>query len=432
MNAPDSSPAASRAADLVIVGAGPAGLTAAIMAARAGARSVLLEAGTALGLKLLASGGGRCNITNTLPANEFVERFAGHGRFMLPALAALGQAGLRGFVEELGVRTRSADGFRVFPEGHRARDVLDALVREVGRLDIPVRTGCRVTGLLTTDGAVTGVATSAGDLLARAVVMATGGCGYPKLGGNLSGIEAAAAVGHRWSAPHPGMVALLVKEPWPATCTAHTIPRAVLRLKRPGRATIEGTGDLIFTREGLAGPLVLDLARDLSPLLDDEGPQPVALHLNGRGEEDWRRLLQDDRQAAPQAAVAARLTAKHGIPAPLAVVHCAAADVPADLPLERLDKRALGRLAAALDRLVVTVTAHAGWDRAMVMRGGVSLKDVRPETLESRVVRGLFFAGEMLDLDGPCGGFNLQWAFSSGALAGMGAAGVAGGGGQAP
>jgi predicted Rossmann fold flavoprotein len=415
-------PASGAAPDLVIVGAGAAGMMAAVCAARAGVHPVVLEAMPKPGRKLLASGGGRCNLTNTLPAAEFVDRFGGHGRFMLPALEALGQGGLRDLLEGIGVRSHSPDGFRVFPEGHDAVVVLKALLRELEDLGVPVLTGRPLESLQVADGRVRGVVAGGEALAARAVILATGGRGYPQLGGGLSGCEAAAAAGHRLVPAHPGMVALVVRETWPAACRAHTIPRALLRLKRPGKRPIEGRGDLIFTRDGLAGPVILDLARDITPLLADEGEQTLALHLNGRGEDEWRGLLTAARAEAPRSSIAAWLTAAGRIPAELAAVHCEAAAVAPDLPLERLDRKALGRLAAALDRLMVTVTGHAGWDRAMVMRGGVSLKDVRPETLESRRVAGLFFAGEMLDLDGPCGGFNLQWAFSSGALAGASAA----------
>lgn len=403
--------------DLVVVGAGAAGLLAAVLAARAGARPVVIEAMPKPGRKLLASGGGRCNLTNTLPPAEFVARFGGHGRFMLPALESLGAGGLRELLEGIGVRSHSPDGFRVFPEGHDAVVVLKALLAELENLGVPLRTGCAVTELVVEDGAVTGVVAGGETIGARAVIMATGGRGYPKLGGGLSGCEAAAAAGHRLAPAHPGMVALVVRETWPATCRAHTVPKALLRVRRRGKRPVEGRGDLIFTRDGLAGPVILDLARDITPLLAEEGEQVLALHLNGRGEDQWRALLQAARTGAPAQPVAAWLTAAQKIPAEIAAVHCAAAAVAPDLPLERLDRKALGRLAAALDRLEVTVTDHAGWDKAMVMRGGVSLKDVRSDTLESRRVAGLFFAGEMLDLDGPCGGFNLQWAFSSGALA---------------
>jgi hypothetical protein len=408
--------------DLLVAGAGPAGLTAAIVAARAGRSVRLLEAGPEPGRKLLASGGGRCNLTNTLPAEEFMARYGGHGRFMGPALARLDGAGLRAFLADLRVETHAPDGFHVFPTGHDARRVLDALLTEVRRLGVDLRTDRPVEDLLVADGAVQGVTAAGESLPARAVVLACGGRGYPGLGGRDDGPLLAAACGHRLVTPHPGMVPLLTREAWPARCTADTVPRARLTVRRKGKRRIEATGDLIFTRTGLAGPVVLDLAREITPLIATTRELSVDLELTGRGQDRWRERLEHVRRQAPRRGIADCLVADGTLAGPLAEVMCEHAGVdPATWPAH-LKRGQLTDLASLLARIPVTVVDHAGWDRAMVMRGGVSLKGVDPETLASKHVRGLHLAGEMLDLDGPCGGFNLQWAFASGYLAGASAA----------
>jgi predicted Rossmann fold flavoprotein len=409
--------------DVLIVGAGPAGLTAAIAAARHGVSVRVIDAGPAPGRKLLASGGGRCNLTNTLPAPEFMARFGRQGRFMQPALRALDAGGLRTFLADLGVDTHVPDGRRVFPIDHRARTVLDALLAELARLGVGLQADTVVTDLATQDGRVAGVVTTAGVHAAGAVVLACGGPGYPALGGTDAGALLAARHGHRLAPWHPGMVALHTREDWPARSIADTVAAATLTLRRPGQQRLTGTGDLIFTRQGLAGPVVLDLAREVTPLLDDEGPQRVALELTGRDQDAWRRTLGDLREATPRQPIAEGLHRQGKVAASLAAVMCELAGVGADLPLERLGRSAMARLASTLARVEVTVIGHAGWDHAMVARGGVELRDVHPESLESRRLPGLYLAGEVLDLDGPCGGFNLQWAFASGHLAGLGAAG---------
>ena len=408
--------------DVVIVGAGPAGLIAAITAARAGASVLVLEGGPVPGRKLLASGGGRCNVTNTLPLAEFMERFGRFGRFMEPALARLGSADLREFLQQLGVATHAPDGFHVFPIDHRARSVLDGLVAELHRLQVELRNDCQVTDIDVDSGGARGVRTSHGSMPARRVILACGGCGYPSLGGSDAGCRLAAACGHRIAPLHPGMVPLLTKEDWPGRCTADTVPRATLRIRRPGKERIEGRGDLIFTPGGLAGPVVLDLAREITPLLAADGELTLELELTVRAQSEWVADLADAHRAAPQAEVAAWLQVEGKVAPSLAAVVCAQADVDPRWPLAQLGRKQSARLADKLARLHLTVVGDAGWDQAMVMRGGVSLRDVRPETLESRQVRNLFLAGEMLDLDGPCGGFNLQWAFASGHLAGASAA----------
>lgn len=408
--------------DIIIAGAGPAGLTAAITAARAGASVLVLESGPAVGRKLLVSGGGRCNVTNTLPVDEFMERFGRHGRFMQPALVQLDSDGLCGFLRQLGVETHAPDGFHVFPTGHSARSVLDALTAELSRLRVEIRTDSPVIDLDVQDGHVRCVCTTSEILPSRAVILACGGRGYPSLGGNDSGCRLAETFGHRIAPCHPGMVALQTKEDWPSRCTANTVPRATLRIRRPGKQRIEGCGDLIFTRDGLAGPVVLDLAREITPLLATDGEQVLEMELTGRTQMQWLAGLSDARRDAPQASVVSWLSSGGEVAPSLGAVICALADVDPDTPLERLGRKPLAHLAEKLARIHVTVTGHAGWDGAMVMRGGVSLREVRPETLESRRVRRLYLAGELLDLDGPCGGFNLQWAFASGHLAGLSAA----------
>ncbi len=400
--------------DVVVVGAGPAGLMAAMAAARAGASVLVIEAGGAPGRKLLASGGGRCNLTNTLPAGEFMARFGRDGRFMQPALDLLGRDALCALLADLGVPTHAPDGRRIFPVDHSARTVLTALLAELDRLGVEVRTSTPATDLVVADGRAVGVHLPHDEVRAGSVILACGGCGYPALGGSDAGCRLAAAHGHRTLPAFPGMVALRTREGWPARCTADTVARARLRLRRRGKRPIEGNGDLIFTREGLAGPVVLDLSREITPLLANEGEQVLELVLTGRDQEAWRDDLIRARDELPQRSVAAWLQTEGKVAPSVSRVMCDLAGVPTDGTLQGLGRALLARLAAVLAQVEVTLVGHAGWDHAMVMRGGVSLRDVRPATLESRRLQGLFLAGEMLDLDGPCGGFNLQWAFGVG------------------
>jgi len=411
--------------DVIIIGAGPAGLTAAIVAARSGARMLVLEAAPTVGRKLLASGGGRCNLTNTLPVPEFMARFGRQGRFMDPALAALDGPSLQSFLAELGVQTHAPDGRRVFPVGHRARTVLDGLLAELSRLSVDVRTGCRVQGLDLEDGKAIGVRTADGLVPCGAVVLATGGCGYPTLGGDHSGQTLAAECGHGLVPNHPGMVPLVIRETWFADWRADTVGGAVVRVRRPGKQRIEGRGDLIFTRDGLAGPVILDLAREITPLLADGDEVPLELELSGHTESWWHDALTRGRERAFRHTLRGWLDRTKTIPRDMVYALPLIVGVDPDHAVNELTNQNIARLAAVLGRVTVTVVGHAGWNAAMVMRGGVRLKDVRPETLASRRVAGLFLAGEVLDLDGPCGGFNLQWAFASGYLAGGAAAALA-------
>jgi predicted Rossmann fold flavoprotein len=405
---------------VVVVGGGPAGMMAAIQASRLGKRVVLCEARSRLGLKLLASGGGRCNLTNTLVTDEFMARFGRQGRFMAPALNRLDATGLREFLMQLGVATHAPDGRRVFPVTHQSATVHAALLAEMERLGVETRLSAAASRLDIAQGRVRGVDTTGGHIPAARVVVATGGRGYPALGGGDTGYELLRQAGHPITETFPGMVPLRTLEDWPAQCRADTVPRAVLEIRRRGHRGIRATGDLIFTETGLAGPLVLDVSREITPLLARQGQVPAVLCLTQADEDTW-----DERLGTPRSNGTLAQQLRNWLPESLAHVLCQRVDLAPSrpVPLGTRDRR---RLAAILARTPVALVGSDGWEKAMVTRGGVALRDVDPDTLASRLVAGLLLAGEVLDLDGPCGGFNLQWAFASGFLAGDSAAGAVG------
>jgi len=404
--------------DLLVVGAGPAGMTAAIAAAERGARVLLCEQLAKPGRKLLASGGGRCNLTNTLGSEEQLARFGKQGRFAREILTEHDSRWLRRFMSALGVETHAPDGMRVFPTTHRAVTVLDALRARLDALQVELRVDCQVTGLWREADELRGIETSDGRIQAAAVVVATGGKSYPELGATGSGYALAAAAGHQLADPYPAMVPLLTSERWPARCTAHTMPKTTVFIDLPRHRALRATGDLIFTRQGLAGPVILDLSRELPPLLEQHGAVPLVLELTGgRGQEGWRETL--TRWRAGQAGTPVSSALARELPAPLAEVMCELAEVPAGCRLGELRRGAQARLAELLARTPIEVRGTEGFDRAMVTRGGVQLGQVDPSTLESRLLPSLYFCGEVLDLDGPCGGYNLQWAFASGWRAGQ-------------
>jgi hypothetical protein len=408
--------------DIVVIGAGPAGLMAAVAAGSAGARITVCEQLDRPGAKLLVTGGGRCNLTNTANVDDFCAAFGRQGRFMRPALEAMGPAGLRDFFQGLAVPTVCTDGFHVFPKSNRAADVAAALKRECARLGVCFRFDARVTELEVADGRILGVHTSSGESLpARAAIIATGGASYPELGGTGGGYALARQAGHHLIAPAPALVALKTRETWPAACAGVTIPNARLWIDLPRRRQ-SGTGELLFTQTGISGPAVLDLSGSVTALLAAQPAVPLRLSLCAevRADEWLRRFDQWRRDEGARSL--RNLLARH-LPRAVAEAVCGVAlggsaggsGRPRAAELSPAHAKAL---ADALTAGRLAATGSAGFDRAMVTRGGVALKQVDPKTLESRLVVGLHFAGEVLDLDGPCGGYNLQWAFSSGRLAG--------------
>lgn len=404
-------------ADVLIIGGGASGMVAAISAARLGRSAVLLEKSPSLGRKLLASGGQRCNLSNTLETDQFMERVGRDGRFMGPALKELGGPKLREFFHGIGVQTVVLDGFRVWPETRKSSTVLAGLVGELERLKVPIHTDCEVQSTSFEDE-LFHVASPAGTFRAKELIVATGGLALPKSGASGGGYAFAESFGHKVTARHPAGVPVVTKEDWTARLTAHTIGKAHLAVAMKKHAKVARTGDLIFTKKGLRGPVVLDISRDLSPLLERYGEVPVWLNLcRGQTQEDWQAHFKEWKTSPPRPLID---WLESQLPREVAEVLCELSDAPPEVMVQKLGGEAKDRLIRTLVKTPLTITGHTGYDGAFVTRGGARLKDVRPETLESKLQPGLYLCGEVLDLDGPCGGFNLQWAFASGYLAGSG------------
>ena len=414
-----SSPAPDSAFDVAVIGGGASGMVAAIRAGRLGRRVTLVEKSKSLGRKLLASGGQRCNLSNTLSKDDFMERVGRDGRFMGPALDELGGPRLREFFHGIGVQTVVHDGFRVWPETRKSSTVLAGLVAELERLQVPVRTGTDVQST-EHDGARFVIHHEGGPTVSDELVIATGGLALPKVGASGGGYGFAESFGHKVTTRYPAGVPLVAAEDWPARLTAHTIGKAHLQVAIKKHAKIARTGDLIFTKRGIRGPVVLDLSREISPLL--ERYDEIPLHMNlcrGRSHEDWQRTFKEWRTGAQRPLV--ELMENH-LPREVSEVLCELAGVDGSSIVQKLSGGEREALTEILVRTPLTITDHTGYDGAFVTRGGVKLKEVRPDTLESKHRPGLYLCGEVLDLDGPCGGFNLQWAFASGWLAGTGSA----------
>ncbi len=405
-----------------IVGGGPAGLMAAIAAARTGASVTVYERQSGFGRKLLASGGGHCNLTNTLDVELFMQRFGRHGRFMADALREFSRDRLLQCMCEWGVAAEAADGFHYFPVSGRAEDVLSALQEQACRAHATLREDSVVSELVISDGNIAGVVVNGKPEAADAVVLATGGAAWQGLGGCSLGYGLAGSVGHAITPPLPALVGLATREAWPHTCAGVTLPSVGLWVDLPRIRKHMVTGILLFTHRGLSGPAILDVSGQVAELLQHHITVPIRLNLAPEiSPGEWGRRLSGWRRTRGSKTVRNLLDETQ--PQSLATALCEACGIDADL-------RA-ACMTAAQERLLVEhltaapvsiVGADGGMARAMVTRGGIALREIDPARLESRIVAGLHAAGEVLDLDGPCGGYNLQWAFSSGWLAGLAAA----------
>ncbi len=407
----------NRVYDLIVIGSGAAGIIAAIVAAREGKSVLLLEKLSKIASKLKATGGGRCNLTNTLTNEEFMARFGRNGRFMQDALAAFDNKALVTFMDEIGVATHAPDGFRVFPTSHSSMTIIAALEKEMQKLGVEIQCNQKVQRLLVVGEHITGVKTETDMLNAANVIVATGGLGYPVLGAEGDGYTLANELGHKITDLSPAMMPLKTKEEWVKNCRADTIAKVELRVDLKKYKKLHATGDLIFTNHGIRGPVVLDFAREVTPILKKYDEVPLLLNLTkGRNEEEIQNHFKRELEKNP-ALTAVELVATL-LPLSLAGEICKLAKLDEAVKYKKAEGAKRAKLLSLLAWTPLTIIGHDGFRMAMITRGGVSLKEIDPKTMQSKLIKGLYFCGEIMNLDGPCGGYNLQWSFASGFLAG--------------
>jgi hypothetical protein len=393
---------------------------AAIRAARRGRRVVLLEKNRRPGVKILISGGTRCNVTNATDARGIIAAFGPGGRFLGPALRALDPPAAIRFFEDAGLATKVEDDIvrgKVFPASDRATDVLDALLRELEKAGATLLCEAPVAAVRARPGGGFELETARGGFEAARVLVATGGKSYPRSGTTGDGYAIARAFGHALVEPRPALVPLVAGEAWVHDLRGVTIPRARVRGFSSGRLVAERTGSLLFTHFGLSGPAALDLSSPLARAARDG--EPRAVEMDFLPDVAAEALEADLRDAAAKGGGARLVKSAVALPDRLAETLVRdVAKVAADRRLAALSKDERRRVVAAVKQARVAVAGDRGFAQAEVTSGGVDLAEVDPKTLESRKQPGLHFAGEVLDLDGPIGGFNFQAAWSTGWLAG--------------
>ena len=403
---------------LIVIGGGAAGIIAAIIAARNAKKVLLLEKLPDIAAKLKATGGGRCNLTNTLSNEEFMAHFGRDGRFMQDALQTFDHKKLITFLQDIGIKTHAPDGFRVFPTSHSSLTIIEGLKKEMQQLDIEIKCNQRVTRLLSTGRHIDGVRTENETFLAPNVIVATGGLGYPTLGAEGDGYNIASEIGHKITELSPAMMPLKTQEEWVKHCRADTISKVELRVAIKKHKKLRAKGDLIFTKTGIRGPVVLDFAREVTPLLKKYGEVPIILNLTkGKNEEQIRQHFKKESLREDIKTVLDLL--KTLLPEPLSRELCKLAKVDPKSKYKKLEGKQRDKLITLLVWTPLTIVGHDGFKMAMITRGGISLKEINPKTMQSKLINGLYFCGEVMNLDGPCGGYNLQWSFASGYLAGQ-------------
>ncbi|RXJ69735.1 aminoacetone oxidase family FAD-binding enzyme [Halarcobacter ebronensis] len=403
--------------DLIVIGSGAAGMIASIVAARSGKRVLLCEQQSKLGPKLKATGGGKCNLTNTLTNEDFMNSFGKNGRFMQDALEKFDYKSLIEFLNTIGVETHIPDGFRVFPVSHSSETIINALENEILKQNIEVKKETKIVDILCENEKILGVKSQIANYYSTCVIVATGGLGFSSLGANGDGYKFAKSLGHKITELYPAMLPLITKESWVSNCRADTIAKAQIRVDLKKAKKLKACGDLIFTSKGLRGPVILDFSREITPLLEEYKEVPLLINMiKGLNEEELFNHIKEYSLKHNDANIKEVLETL----LPFSVLNelCKLVGADYNKRFKDLEGTIRQNLIKILVSTPLTIVDHIGFEKAMITRGGVSLKEINPKTMQSKIIEGLYFCGEVMDLDGPCGGYNLQWSFASGNLAG--------------
>lgn len=399
---------------VAVIGGGAAGQMAAIIAAQNGHRVTLLEKNEKLGKKLYITGKGRCNVTNDCGRDGFFANVIRNPRFLYSAYAAFNERDMMAFLEQNGCLVKVERGQRVFPVSDKSSDVQKALDRALKTAGVSIRLNTDVWEIIAAEGAVTGIRTDRGAEAFDRVILTTGGLSYPSTGSTGAGFEMAKALGHTVTDLHPSLVPLETVESWPFALSGITLKNVRLTVKKGGKIMYTEQGEMLLTHFGVSGPLVLTASAYLA-----EDPAGAELYIDLKPaipEEELHARLQRLIQDNPKKAVGGAFSGV--LPTRLLDAVFDQARIKPWAPASSFTKEQRQALVSALKDMPLTVKGARPFSEAVVTRGGISVKEVKPSTLESKLVSGLYLAGEILDVDAFTGGFNLQIAWSTGALAG--------------
>lgn len=405
---------------VLVVGGGPAGMMAAIQAAKQGNAVTLLEQNEKLGKKLFITGKGRCNVTNDCDVTELFDSVVSNKKFLYSAFYSFSNQDVKDFFEEQGLRLKVERGRRVFPASDKSSDVIKALGNALKKLEVKIRLRTRVDQVLTENDIVCGVRLSDGECLnADKVILATGGVSYKSTGSDGSGFVMAEKLGHQVTKLRPGLVGMCTKEAWARDMQGLTLKNVAVSIgKKQGKKPLyEDFGELLFTHYGVSGPMILSASSRLGDELEKEDLYiKIDLKPALSKEQLDSRILRDfeERKNADLSNAMVHLLPKSMIPV---MLHVCGLD-----PAKKVNEVTRGereQLVKGMKEFPLTINGLRDIQEAIITRGGVTVKEVDPSTMESKIVKNLYLAGEMLDLDALTGGYNLQIAWSTGYLAGQ-------------
>lgn len=402
---------------IAVIGAGPAGMIAAAFAKSADNDVVIFDGNEKAGKKLYLTGKGRCNITNTADRDEFIRNIPRNARFLYSAFDGFFNNDIIDLIESQGVKTKVERGGRVFPESDKSSDVITALRNNAVEKGVRIALRSRVTSLTKNDGVFELGFENGEKKSFDAVIIATGGVSYPSTGSTGDGYAFAKAFGHTVIAPLPSLISLVTEEKWPSELAGLSLKNVNLTVKKAKKEVYSELGEMLFTHTGVSGPLVLSASSRIA----DE-PQGAKLFIDMKPALDEQtleaRVLRDmeaNKHKQMKNAILGLL------PSRMALVILELSMIDPEKTTDSFTKQERRRLVEVLKHVPLTVKEASPIEEAIITHGGVSVKEIDPKTMGSKLVEGLYFAGEVIDVDAYTGGFNLQIAYSTGAAAGKAA-----------
>ncbi len=404
--------------NIVVIGAGPAGMMAAIRAGELHQKTILIEKNPTLGRKLLLSGKGRCNLTNVCGLDSFIERFSGRGQFLRDAFKKFFNADLMRFFEERGVKLKVERQLRVFPESNKSDTILKVLSQELQKNKVRVVCKNPAKDILIEGDRVKGVLLKNGKIIpADRVILATGGVSFSFTGSSGEGIGIAKKLGHRIVSLRAGLVPLETKETYVKLLEGLTLKNIRLKFSSGKKELLSEIGELLFTSSGISGPLVLSLSGKVVDWLEEHKSACVDIDLKPAlsPEQLDNRLLREFKLSSGKSI---KGILKSLLTRRMVGVFTDILKINPDKKVSQITQMERKSIISLLKNFRLDILRPKPIEDGMVTRGGVSLRDINPRTMESRIIKGLYFAGEIMDIDADTGGFNLQAAFSTGYLAG--------------
>ncbi len=403
--------------DLIVIGAGPAGIMAAGRAAELGVKVLLIEKNPKVGAKLLLTGKGRCNITHQEEdIKNFINQFGKNGKFLYKALNRFNIQDTLDFFKKLGIETKVEHGNRIFPTTDSALSVVKALEKYLMKNKVKFLGNAKASKIIKEGNKIVKIKTSQGDFYAKNYILTTGGLSYPETGATGEGFEFAKDLGHNVISPMPALTPVLIRESWIKDLQGLNLENVNISIYQNNKKQDERFGEALFTHEGVSGPIILDMSKKIGELLKIE---KVTMQIDFKPALDFKKLdLRIIRDFQKFNGKYFKNSLDDLLPQKLIPVIIKLSNIDPYKKVNVISKDERKSLVHLLKEFKLEIQGLAGFKKAIVTSGGIDLKEIDPKTMKSKIIDNLYFAGEILDLDGPTGGYNLQVCWSTGYLAG--------------